>query len=299
MKQRIKYLFLVMGVLLVLAGCQAPAASKEQSNKIQVVASLDFYAEPVRAILGTHGAVTSLINSPSVDPHDYTPTTNDAKKVSQAQVVLMNGAGYDSWLKKLVAADNNEQQLLDVATDIVHLPDGANEHLWYNFKVMPQVTKRLVKIFSKIQPQHQAEFTKNGQAYLKKLTKLQQQEKTLRARLQGQRVLVTEPVFNYVLGDVGMKVANAEFAQDIEEGADPKPADLHKMQQQLDRREVAALVYNEQVSSSLVTSLVARAKKNKVPVIGVTETLPRDKTYLTWMSGSLTKLAELPATAAE
>lgn len=294
MKKKLSYLLILLGGFFILGACQRQATTTP-TTKIQVVSSLDFYGEPARVILGKHGTVTSLINSPSIDPHDYTPTTNDAKKVAHADVVLMNGAGYDSWLQKLVTADDNQQKLINVASDIVHLPDGGNEHLWYDFKVMPQVTKRLVTAFSKIQPQNKAVFEKNGDRYLKQLTELQHQEKELKQRLQGKKVMITEPVFNYVLASLDMKVVNPEFAQNIEDGADPKPADLQKMQQQLDRRQVAYLVVNKQVSSTLVTDLVTRAQKNDVPVLRVTETLPKNKTYLTWMASELTELQRITA----
>ncbi|MFD1410951.1 metal ABC transporter solute-binding protein, Zn/Mn family [Lapidilactobacillus gannanensis] len=294
MKKKLSYLLILIVGIVILVACQQQTPTKS-ATKIQVVTSLDFYGEPARAILGRHGQVTSLINSPSVDPHDYTPTTNDAKKVAQADVALMNGAGYDAWLQKLVKADDNQQKLLNVASDIVKLPEGGNEHLWYDFKVMPKVTRQLVTTFSKIQPENKAIFEKNGQRYLKQLLTLQHQEAELKQRLQGKKVMITEPVFNYVLASIGMKVVNSEFAQNIEDGADPKPADLQKMQQQLDQQQVACLVVNKQVSSALVTDLVTRAQKNDVPVLQVTETLPKHKTYLTWMASELTELQRITA----
>ena len=138
-----KILTLVMLAMtgLVLIGC-SQAQKTKSTDQIQVVASLDFYAEPARAILGKSGRVISLINSASVDPHDYQATTTDAKQVANADVVIMNGAGYDSWLDKLVQANDQRPQLVNVAQDIAHLPAGGNEHLWYDFTVMPKLTRR-------------------------------------------------------------------------------------------------------------------------------------------------------------
>lgn len=289
-----KILTLVMLAMtgLVLIGC-SQAQKTKSTDQIQVVASLDFYAEPARAILGKSGKVSSLINSASVDPHDYQATTTDAKQVANADVVIMNGAGYDSWLDKLVQANDQRPQLVNVAQDIAHLPAGGNEHLWYDFTVMPKLTRRLVKLFSKEKPQQRAVFQKNGQRYLAKLKKLQKQQDRLRQELQGQPVMITEPVFNYVLSSLGMRIVNPDFAQAIENGADPKPADLQKMQRQLDHRQVRFLVVNAQVSNPVIADLAKRAKQHHVPVLKVTETLPAKDNYVSWMTTQLADLQDV------
>ena len=284
---------LSLSLLLTACGRTATKEPAKTTGKIHFVTSLDFYGDPARAILGDAGTVTSLINSPSVDPHDYSPTTNDAKIVARADLALMNGAGYDSWLAKLVKADDEQTQLIDVAADIVKLPDGGNEHLWYDFSVMPQVTKLLVKRFSALRPAQAATFERNGQKYLARLAKLQEQEKELRQTLSGQKVMITEPVFNYVLTNLKMTIVNESFALDIEEGADPKPADIQRMQDQLDHREVSCLVVNKQVTSALVTDLIKRAERHQVPILRVTETLPQGKNYLSWMTGQLQAFAAI------
>lgn len=289
-----KILTLVMLALtgLVLIGC-SQAQKTKSTDQIQVVASLDFYAEPARAILGKSGKVISLINSASVDPHDYQATTTDAKQVANADVVIMNGAGYDSWLDKLVQANDQRPQLVNVAQNIAHLPAGGNEHLWYDFTVMPKLTRRLVKLFSKKKPQQRAVFQRNGQRYLAKLKKLQKQQDRLRQELQDQPVMITEPVFNYVLSSLGMRIVNPDFAQAIENGADPKPADLQKMQRQLDHRQVRFLVVNAQVSNPVIADLAKRAKQHYVPVLKVTETLPAKDNYVSWMMAQLADLQDI------
>lgn len=284
-------------ILLVVLGIIGLAAcgnqTKKSTQKISVVSSLDLYAEPAQKILGKYGAVTSLINSTSIDPHDYTATTNDAKTTAQADVAIMNGAGYDAWLQKLVASNSNPPQLIDVAADVRHLPDGANEHLWYDFNTMIKVTNKLTTTFAKIKPSKKSYFTANGAAYIAEIKQLQKQEQQLKQTFSGKSVMITEPVFNYVLQNLNMKIVNENFAQDIDEGADPKPEDLQKMTQQLQNRQVAFLVVNRQVESSLISELVKTAKKAKVPIVYVTETKPKGKTYLTWMQSELNQLAKI------
>ncbi|MFD1465457.1 metal ABC transporter solute-binding protein, Zn/Mn family [Lapidilactobacillus mulanensis] len=288
-------LLLVFGITILTAcGTNAkPAQTQSPTGKIKVVSSLDFYAEIAEHILGDQGQVTSIINSSGVDPHDYTPTTNDAKAVAKSDVAVMNGAGYDAWLEKLVDSSDHSTKLIDVAADVRHLPDGENEHLWYDFATMIKVNRYLVKQFSELRPQERTTFQKNGEKFLAQLKQLQQQETQLKEQFAGDKVMVTEPVFNDVLVKLDMKIVNPDFAQDIEEGADPKPADLQKMKDQLKNRQVAFLVVNKQVESSLITELTAAAKKSGVPIVTVTETMPENQTYIKWMKSQLEQLANI------
>lgn len=99
--------FLLLIFLFVLAGCSNKTATKSNDSKIKIVTTTDFYAEVAKAVVGDKGTVTSIINNPAIDPHDYEPTTNVAKQVSNADITVANGLGYDSWMNKLNQNDNS------------------------------------------------------------------------------------------------------------------------------------------------------------------------------------------------
>lgn len=280
---RKKGLEIMAGILLLMllvAGC---GHSTKKTNGMQVVSSLDFYGEAARAVLGQQGHVTSIINSPSLDPHSYEATTNDAKRVAKADVVIQNGLGYDSWLNKVVKSVHPDDQTVLTVSQLMQQSNGANEHLWYDLKTMPTLTKRLVTEFSKRDPQHKATYQQNGAAYLKKLAVLNGQLQQLKARAKGQQVAVSEPVFDYALADMGYKVANQHFAKAIEDGTDPSPKDITTMRDLIKNHQIAFLVINKQEESPVIKQMHELADQQGVPVVQVTETLPAKKTYLTWM----------------
>lgn len=77
--QKIFSLFIVMGTLFfVLTGCSKKDNSS--SNKISIVTSTNVYADIAQNVLGKYGKATAIITSSSTDPHDFEPTTADAKK---------------------------------------------------------------------------------------------------------------------------------------------------------------------------------------------------------------------------
>ncbi|KRM92223.1 metal ABC transporter solute-binding protein [Liquorilactobacillus cacaonum] len=275
MKKR-NYLFLVLALILILAGCSATTVKKTKG--ISVVATTDFYGEVAKAVLGSNGSVTSIINNPNIDPHDFEPTTKTAKTVANSDILLYNGIGYDSWAKKLSGAKK-----IAVGEDIMHKKDGDNEHLWYNNKTMSATAKYLAVRFGKIDSKHKAEYQKNAKKYISSLSELTTLIKQIRKNSNNKLVDVSEPVFDYALKDMGYKINNVHFSNSVEKGTDPSPSDIKNMQNDIKKQKIAFFVQNTQASDKVVKNLVAMCKKYNVPVVNVTETLPTGKNYLQWM----------------
>lgn len=283
------YLVVVLfGLILLLTGCSQTHAANE---KIHVVASVDFYGEVAQQVLGKYGTVTSVINDPNVDPHDYEPTTQIGKTVAKADIVIANGAGYDAWMTKLAKAQPDTTMI--TAAKVVGVKNGENEHIWYKPQAMKLMANALVKQFGKRDPQHQAAYRRNAKHYIESLKPLDQAVAQLKTLSRGQSAIVSEPVFNNALTAIGVSVADRHFAQAIEEGSDPTPADIRKNSKLLKQHQVAFVVINKQVQSKVVSNLVQQAKDNDVPILKVTETMPRKQTYLQWQLSQYRSLIKL------
>lgn len=277
---------IIMVILsLGLSGCQTQPRSAATAKGIRVVASLNFYGEAAQKILGDAGTVTAVINSPSVDPESFEPDIATAKKVAQANVVIQNGLGYDSWMQRLVAANGHSDiQVLNLG-NLVGQKMGANPHLWSDPQLMTQMTHQLVRRFSRLDPQHAAAFKRRGAAYERQLQALPRLARQIRQHANGQKVAVSEPVFNLALSAMGYRVSDGHFAQAIEEDSDPTPADITQLAAQIRHHKIAFFVENTQNSSKNVTTMVQLARRYHVPVVRVTETKPVHQSYLTWMTG--------------
>ena len=86
-----------------------------------------------RAARRPHVRVTSIIDNPDADPHDYEPTPADGRAVATADLVLVNGIGYDTWASKLVDANPATRPDRAVASATSSgAKDGDNPHRWYD-----------------------------------------------------------------------------------------------------------------------------------------------------------------------
>lgn len=273
----------------IIALCLFFLPSNVRADKIKVVTTTDFYGQVAEEVLGNKGKVTSIINNPSVDPHDYEPTTQTAKQVSNANIVIYNGLGYDSWITKL----SNGKKKIDVATDVMHAKDGDNEHLWYNSKTMGKLADYLVKEYAKLDPKNETYYKKNAEKYKQKLTKLQTLIAKIKKNSDNKEVAVSEPVFDYALKDMGYKIANRHFAKATEDGSDPSYSDIKKLQNDIKYKKIAFFVENTQSDSKVISSIVSLCQKYDVPVIKVTETTPKGKDYLQWMSSEYEQVLKI------
>ncbi len=74
-------------IVLLLMVC-TPVDQSSSKKPIKVVASLNFYGEAAKEVAGKYGQVDSLINNSAVDPHDYSPSIQQSKRVSELRVIV-------------------------------------------------------------------------------------------------------------------------------------------------------------------------------------------------------------------
>ena len=283
----------IMGLVtllsLITVGCSNKQNSTSQSNKISIVTTTNVYSDIAKNIVGKYGTATAIIDKSSVDPHDFDPTTADAKKVAKANIIVANGLGYDSWMNKLAKSVDKKPVL--VGEDLMGLKSGDNPHIWYNLDMPTKYVEYLVKRLSKLDKKHAAYFKENGEKYLAKIDKIKQ---LAQANKGDQKpVFVSEPVFDYALQEAGYKIGDKKFEEAIENGTDPSPKTINEMNNAIKQKKIAFFVNNTQASSSTVKSFVKLAKKNNVPVLNVRETIPNNTTYLAWMKENYQKLADI------
>lgn len=291
MKLKLKQLLGIASFLalfaVVLSGC---SNNKKESSGIKIVTTTNVYSDIAQNIVGKYGTAIAIIQKSSVDPHDFEPTTADAKNLSSANIVVSNGLGYDEWMNKL--ASSVDKKPLLVGEDLMGLKKGDNPHIWYNLSMPTKYVNYLVKRLSKLDKKHAKYFKKNGQEYLAKINNI----KKLAQSIDGKNkkpVFVSEPVFDYALQEAGYKIGDKDFEEAVENETDPSPKMVNKMINEIKEKKIAFFVNNTQASSSTVNTFVKLAKKNNIPVLNVRETIPDQITYLKWMQDNYQKLAQI------
>lgn len=292
--KRIPLLFflILLSPLCFFNACSNPSlASQPGSHTITIVAAENFYGDIVKQIGGSHVSVTSILSDPNVDPHEYQSSVQTGLTVSQADLVIKNGGGYDDWMDKILSAAPKSNRLLLTAYALapVHLPE--NEHVWYSFANISAIAQAITTDLQKLDPPNAHIFTTNLQTFQQSLQPLQSKIEQIRMRYNGTPVGLTETIYLYQAQLEGLRVLTPfAFAKAIAEGNDPPADAVITTTDQIVNHQIKVLLYNKQTVTPVTTNLENLARTKHIPLVPLSETMPVDKTYQTWMSDQLSVL---------
>ncbi|HEY0223335.1 MAG TPA: zinc ABC transporter substrate-binding protein [Pseudolabrys sp.] len=277
---------LLLAVLITFAPVvQFPASAAD--GKLAVVAAENFYGDIARQIGGNRIDVVSIMNNPDQDPHLFETTPGVVRQIANAQLVILNGANYDPWMEKLLAAAPRPGRVVISAAELTGAKAGDNPHLWYAPATMPAVAKSIADALSKADAAHATDYAARLATTLASLSRISQRAAQIKARHNGDAVTATEPVFGLMADALGLTVRNQRFALAMMNDTEPSARDVAAFENDLRQRKVKLMLYNSQVSEKVTLRLLDIAKAAKVPVVGVTETQPGNVTFQDWMLGEL------------
>jgi len=277
---------MALGAVLLASASPASAASAP----LTIVAAENFYGDLAKHVAGSHATVTSILSNPDQDPHLFEADPATAKALTNARIVIANGADYDPWMEKLLNASKAENRAEIVVAGLVGKKSGDNPHLWYDPANMKVTAEKLADALANADPAHKADYDRDAKAFVAGLKPLDAMMADMKARYAGQPVTASEPVFGYMAQALGLDMHNEKFQTAVMNGTEPSPADVAAFEDDLKGHKVRAMLYNSQADDAAVKRLVGIAKASHVPVVGVSETEPAGKSYEVWMLEQLNAL---------
>ena len=297
---------LCVGLMLAVSACATTAAttpastSPGASSVITVVAAENFWGSLAEQLGGDHVKVTSIINSPDADPHDYEPTAADGREIAAARLAIINGVGYDTWATKLAEANPNPDRTDLTVGDLVGAKDGDNPHRWYNPDNVRTVIDQITADYKKIDTadaaffdtQHDTVLTTNLKTYFDTIT-------AIKSGYAGTPVGASESIFAMLSPATGLDLRTpASFLTAISEGTDPSAADKATIDAQINTRQIKVYVYNSQNATPDIQAQVKDAKAQGIAITTITETLtPAGASFQQWQVAQLHALQKALAEA--
>jgi zinc/manganese transport system substrate-binding protein len=265
------------------------------SEVINVVAAENFWGSLVSQLGGIHANVTSIVSDPNADPHEYTSNPANARAIANAQFIIVNGAGYDSWALNLIASANNPNQKILNVQQLIGQPQDTNPHFWYSPYYVNDTVHAMYNDLVAIDPADTSYFHQQYAALNSSLwTSYMKQENLIKQQFGGAPVAATEDIFVYMANATGLKVVSPiGFMSAVAEGSDPSAQDVASMENLMmgGNSTVHVLVYNQQTVTPLTQNIKTLATQNEIPVIGVTETIqPPNLPFQAWMQGEVAAL---------
>lgn len=277
---------LCVAAAVILVCYVAPAFA----GSLKVVAAENFYGDVASQIGGDHVAVTSILSKPDEDPHLFEASASTARAIADAAIVIVNGVDYDPWMEKLLNANRAPARREILASSVAGKKPGDNPHLWYDPATMKAIGEALGAELALADPAHGADYRKGTDAFAASLEPLEAKIVAMRAKYAGQPVAASEPVFGYMAERLGLQMREEKFALAVMNNAEPSASQVAAFEDDLRGHKVKAMLFNAQASEPAVQRLVQLAKRENIPVVGVSETEPAGENYQQWMMSQLDAL---------
>lgn len=311
---------------LLLASCGTDTGGS--GGEPTVVASTDTWAKVAEAVAGDHAEVKSIISDNEADPHSYESTPRDAAEINQADLVVYNGGGYDSFVSQVLSGNSAKTPSVEAVAaagsdgesesheshESPEQPTGSsreahehghgsgdsdghdhahsdNEHVWYQPRSVRHVAERIAEQLSELNPDRSADYERATAEFGRRLDEVDKSIAEIEKQHRGTEVLATAPIADLLLSEAGLNdITPGSYVRSVESGNDPAASTVAELQDLVDSGRPAALVHNPQTASPLTERLHQRAEENGIPVVSMPETLPSDETYPEWISGRVSAL---------
>ena len=310
---------------LVLTGCSESGSGGNEAavrpgdpdacpgEVVDVVVSVGQWADVAERLGGACATVTTVVASSAVDPHSFEPDTADIAAFSDADLVVVNGAGYDGWAEAALENLDPAPAVVDVAEiaglegdahaeegdedeaghDDEGAHGGADPHLWYEPDVLPQVAAAVTEELGALSAESAGYLDEQAAAWAEELQPYLDEVESLRAEAGGRTYAATETVFDRMAAALGLEDATpAGYRRAAGNESEPAPGDLTAFEAALADGSVDVLIYNAQTRGSIPDQLRAAAEEAGVPVVEVTESpTDADGSFVAWQLGQLSALA--------
>ncbi len=279
-----------LSVVAVFAS-SACSSDSNSGGKVTVVASTNVWGSVATAVAGPDASVVSIIDEPGADPHSYESSPSDAAAVTDADLVVYNGGGYDAFIDKMLAGTKDKPAVN--AFDLRATQTDKNEHVFYDLPTVDATARKIADELGKLDPNNAKGYTERADAFHDKLNAIVTVTKKIEADHPKAPVAQTEPIAHYLLEAAGVEDLTPEqFENAIEEGTDPAPSAVAATRDLLTQKKVQSLVYNIQTEDKVTQDIRAAAESGGVRIVEVTETLPADLDYIQWQTDNAEALAK-------
>ncbi|MCK6161390.1 MAG: zinc ABC transporter substrate-binding protein [Corynebacterium striatum] len=291
---------LLCAASLTLAGCSSTDSADEDT--IKVVASTSIWADVAQEVIDSAQRqdvkieVEPIVKGNGVDPHHFEPTAADIAKANEADVLIVGGGGYDSWLYQAVknqdeiihALPLTDHGKLDEEPDVVTAAEAkdiakkepskvtnieGNEHVWYDAAAIEKVATEVADLVNEANPEAKAsadpllERVEDIKARVEKLPKLNYAQ--------------TEPIADYIMKYTpALDVTPEGFRKATVSEGEPTAADLARFLEAIKEDKVDLLIYNPQTETDISSRIHKAAEERHIPIVEIGETPPEGTNFL-------------------
>ena len=243
---------------LVLA-LAAPGLSARAGDErpLRVVASFSILADMLRNVGGDEVEVYALVG-PDADAHVFEPRPADARRLAQADLVVVNGLGFEGWIDRLVRTSGYRGPVIVASEGVAarRIAGAPDPHAWQDLRLAQRYVRNLRDALARARPALAATFEGRAQAYLERMAALDAQVRRVLDSVPAQRrrVIASHDAFGYFGSAYGVEFL---ALQGLSTDSEPSAAGIARLIEQIRAQRVGA-VFVENISDPRLVQRIAR-----------------------------------------
>lgn len=225
-------------------------------DRLKIVASFSILGDMVQQVVGEHADVTTIVG-PDADAHVYQPSVADARAVADADVIFVNGLGFETWSETLIAESGTDASV-HVATQgvkIVKVDGETDPHAWNSLSNGVVYVNNIAAVLSNKIPEKADVIETNRATYANTLMALDTSTKTKLSQLPAKKrtVVTAHDAFGYLADAYDMTFL---APVGIDTDAEPSAQELAVLIDQL-KADGAAALFIENITSPALLQQIA------------------------------------------
>ena len=268
-----KILTIIILVSLFLTGCNNSAKSNnstESNNKLTIVTSFyPMYISTLNIVKDIPNVeVLNMTTSQTGCLHDYSLCTKDLKTLSNADILIINGAGMESFLDdvideysdlKIIEASKGIDLIEDTEHDD-HTEDhdhedhdhDVNPHVWVSISKNIEEVSNIAEELSSLDPNHANEYQDNANEYIAKLENLKTEMHSTLDNIAHKDIITFHEAFPYFAEEFGLNIVGVI---EIEPDSEPSAKEVENIISIINEKNIKALFTEPQYSSKIADTI--------------------------------------------
>jgi zinc/manganese transport system substrate-binding protein len=263
----------VVALFIAAVGVFTPPSADAAPRPRIVTSFFPLYCWTVN-VAGEFADVENLLPG-RVDPHAYSFTTSDARKLASADLIVVNGLGLESWLPKVqrngtVATNKIVTVSAGLQTQLLfgahhhhdhdghdHAGEQANEHIWLDPTLAAHGVSNILEALQRLDPAHAVAYASNAQSYVARLHQLDADIRTKLAGVTNRAIVTYHDAFPYFTRRYGLEIAGVVEQQP---GVPPGPKYLSELGKKIRAQKIPAIFVPPGVRNPLAQRLAGDLK---------------------------------------
>lgn len=268
-----KILTIIILVSLFLTGCNNSAKSNnstESNNKLTIVTSFyPMYISTLNIVKDIPNVeVLNMTTSQTGCLHDYSLSTKDLKTLSNADILIINGAGMESFLDDVID-EYSDLKIIEASKGIDLIEDtehedhtedhdhedhdhDVNPHVWVSISKNIEEVSNIAEELSSLDPNHANEYQDNANEYIAKLENLKTEMHSTLDNIAHKDIITFHEAFPYFAEEFGLNIVGVI---EIEPDSEPSAKEVENIISIINEKNIKALFTEPQYSSKIADTI--------------------------------------------